>query len=320
MKVLGFKDWYSNKEKSSHIVNNGVYPVKICENVYKAPKKVLHIEMDILTENINSKKSKNSIERFYLNPLIESYSDKDILQIKKLIKEAEKRGNKTYLISYDFTSSDPKKCYRNSVKIAKNFKEKFSIFENVPFRGMGSLERINESHIKSLPTSFIKQRLELVECYFDVNSIENKIEMPFYFNPNDSHLLEKYQICLKNILTQYIISNESFEMKITASKPWVSSKRKSLNESNKGKEDSNEIYEMIYPDPNISSLLYPQNKPRNSSKKVSIFKLTEKRADSICAYLSKISEGMPIKFISEGEGYKEGDPSLKISIGKIQNP
>jgi hypothetical protein len=316
MKVLGFKDWYSNKEKSGHIINNGVYPIKICEGVYKAPKKILHIEIDILSENIDPKRSKNSIDRFYLNPITESYSDKEILQIKNLIKEAEKRGNKTYLIAYDFTSSDPKKCYKNSIKLAKGFKEKINIFEKVPFRGMGSLERINEAHLKSLPTTFYKQRLELIECYFDVDVIEKEIELPFYFNPNDSNLLEKYQICLKNILTQYIISNESFEMQIKASKPWTSSKKRFLIESIKENEDLNEIYEMIYPDPNISSLLYPQNKPRISSNKISILKLTEKRAKSVCEYLSKISEGMPIKFVAIGEGYKEGDSSLKISINQ----
>jgi hypothetical protein len=314
MKVLGFKDWYSNKEKSGHIPNNGVYPIKICENIYKAPKKILQVEMDILSENTDTKKSKNSIERFYLNPLIDSYSDKEILQIKKLIKESEKRGNKTYLIAYDFTSADPEKCFKNSLKLVRDFKEKFNIFEKIDSRGMGSLERINGSHIKNLPTPFIKQRLELIECYFDTDKIEKEIEIPFYFNPNDSCLLEKYKMCLKGILTQYIICNESFEMTIKASKPWTASKSKKLNEGIKKTEDLSLISEMIYPNPDLSSLLYPQNKPRISNSKVSVTDLTQKRAESVCEYLSKISDGMKINFSAKGCGYKEGDPTLKISI------
>ncbi len=115
-------------------------------------------------------------------------------------------------------------------------------------------------------------------------------------------------------MIESIISNQSFDMVIKASKPWPTSKRKDLNEKNKSTEDEGLILEMKYPSPNLSCLLYPQNKPTPSGTKISIKELTEKRAESVVSYLSKITEGMPIKIVGEGIGYKKGDPSISILI------
>ena len=275
---------------------------------------MLYIEMDILTENVNSKNSKNAIDRFYLNNDHSKYSSEDIDALKKIIKECKSRKSHLYLLSYDFTSADSKKCFKNSLKSVKSFKESFDFLSDIEIRGMGSMERINESHLKSLPPVFIKQRIELIECHFDTKSINNNTEVPFYFNPNDYNLIEKYKTCLKGIIVQQILLGESFEMKIRASKPWTTSRRKPLNESNKENEDLQLISEMKYPNPDCSSILYPQNKPKITGKKITVQELTDRRSDSIVKYLSQLTSGMPIKFIGEGIGYKEGNPSIEIII------
>lgn len=312
MKVLGFKNWYENKERAENPSQRSLYPIKMGDNIFKAPRKMLHLEMDILTENINSKNSKNYIDRFYLNPDKSNYTEKDLLSLKKIIKECRGRKNFLYLLSYDFSSPNKDKCYKTSLRNIKIFKESFDFLSGIETRGMGSIEKINESHLKKLPQIFSKQRIELIECHFNPAEIKSEIEMPFYFNPNDSFLLEKYKMCLRGILVQQILCKESFEMKIIASKPWTTSKKINLPESKGEKEDLQIICEMKYPNPDLSYITNPLNKPLITNNKITIKDLTYKRAKSIVDYLSSITSGMPIKFIVEGEGYKEGNPSIKI--------
>ena len=176
------------------------------------------------------------------------------------------------------------------------------------------MERINGNHQSYVTPSILKQRIELVECHFDPEKISTKIEIPFYFNPNDFSLLEKYQVCLRGIVTQFILSKETFEMDIKASKPWPESKRRSLLESDQDSENLSPIFEMKYPHPRKSSLLYPQNKPNRTDNKISVIELTEKRANSVANYLSELTKGMPITFNPIGSGYKEGNPTLQIEV------
>lgn len=314
MKVLGFKKWYENKERRVTIIPVSEPVKKMSPNIFKAPQKMLHIEVDVLTESIDPKKSKNLIDRFYLNPVVDLYTPDDIKFLKERIKESNSRGNKIYLLGYDFSSSDPKKCYKNSLKIVQDLKNSVQILAEVPHRGMGSLERMSESHQSYVKPNFLKQRIELIECHFNPEEISKEIEVPFYFNPNDFYLLEKYQVCLRGILTQFILMKDSFDMEIKASKPWPESKRKMLNESDVDSENLSQIFQMRYPHPNKSSLLYPQNKPLKTNNKITVIELTEKRSESVVNYLSEITKGMPIKFIPTGLGYKEGNPSLVISV------
>jgi hypothetical protein len=315
MKLLGFKKWYEGKtEKQSYTVSPNHGLKKIGENVYKFPQRMLHIEMDVLTENVNVKNSKNKIDRYFLSNNTNAYSDNEVKSIKKILAEGKLRGNHFFLLGYDFTSGDPKKCLRNSVRSAENIKKSFDFMKDIPSRGLGRIEKIHENYYSHIPSSLIKQGVELIECYFDPAETDNDISIPFYFNPNDSHLLEKYKGCLRGILIQSILKNESFEMKISASKPWTSSKRKELNEKIKKIEDVSSIFEMKYPNPKKSSLLYPQNKPILTENKITVKELTERRAISIVDYLNSITLGMPINYLYEGLGYADGNPVLSISI------
>lgn len=314
MKVLGFKRWYEHKERNGPVmpVND---PVKmVSPNIFKAPQKMLQVEVDILSESINPGTSKNVIDRFYLPSNPGLYTGEDLKVLNGIIKESKIKGTNIYLIGYDFSSADPKKCFKNSIKITQELKNNIQILSEIPHRGLGSMERIKENHQSYVTPSILKQRIELVECHFNPQKISHKIEIPFYFNPNDFSLLEKYEVCLRGIVTQFILSKETFEMDIKASKPWPGSKRRSLLESNQDFENLSLIFEMKYPHPQKSSLLYPQNKPNMTNNKISVIELTEKRANSVANYLSALTKGMPIIFNPIGTGYKEGNPTLEIVI------
>ncbi len=315
MKVLGFKKWYEGKtEKQAYSISSSNGFSKIGENIFKFPQKLLQIEMDVITENVDIKKSKNRIDRYFLVNNPDLYEANEIKSLKKILAEGRSNGSKFFLLGYDLTSADPKKCYKNSTKSVEGFKKSFDFLSSIPTRGMGRIEPVNENYFSKIPTSMIKQRIELIECHFNPDEIQTNIDLPFYFNPNDSSLLEKYQICLRGILFQSILKNESFELEVNASKPWTSSKRQDLNEKIKAKEDNGIIMEMKYPNPEKSSLLYPQNKPIATSNRTTVKDLTEKRALSVVNYLTKLSSGMPITYSYNGLGYKEGNPSLNLVV------
>jgi hypothetical protein len=308
MSVLSFKDWYKNKEKSSKSISSESGVTKISENIFRAPSKMLHIEIDPFLEKPTS--SKNKIDRFYLSAEIESYSSVDLNFIQNFMSEAIQRGNRIYLVGYDFSSSDPKKCIANSNRLVKGLKKNLNLSEEIGIRGLGSFERINSSHLSIVPKSFSKRRIELIECRFNTDEIGNQIELNFNFNPNDSEILEKYKMGLKNILFQSILLKESFTMKIGVFKNLLTP----ISENEKNEMDLSLIQEMKYPEPNKSSILFPQNKPKMTRDKITVKELTEKRASSIVKYLSQISEGMKINFIPDGMGYKNGDHKIIIYI------
>jgi hypothetical protein len=140
-----------------------------------------------------SKFSKSRIDRFYLNSDSELYSENDLKIIESIISQARERGNKIYLVGYDFSSSDPQKCLVNSSRFAKGLSRKLNLTESVETKGLGRFEGISESQLNIVPKSFNKKRIELIECAFDTNSVAKSIEINFNFNPNDYHLLEKYK-------------------------------------------------------------------------------------------------------------------------------
>ena len=56
MKLLGFRKWYEGKtEKQSYTVSPNRGLKKIGGNIYKFPQRMLHIEMDVLTETLSFK-------------------------------------------------------------------------------------------------------------------------------------------------------------------------------------------------------------------------------------------------------------------------
>jgi hypothetical protein len=314
MRVLGFKKWYETKlENQSSPIRSTNLLENIGGHIYKFPKRMLHLEMDILGESNSSKRSSNPIVRYLINQSagdIKSISE----NLKNILNAGRSEGRFFYLTGFDFTSSDYKKCYKNSLKAVENFRSSIGFLKDIPVRGMGRIEQIHESYNSKIPSNLLKQRVELVECFFNPEEISENIEIPFYFNPNDYALLEKYEGCLRGMLIQSILKNESFKMEITAVKPWPTSKGISLTESEKNKQNFSLIYEMKYKDPKKSSLIHPENKPSRTDNKISIKDITEKRANSVISYLQKLTNGMPIEYVAIGGGYKEGNQTLGIAI------
>ena len=320
MKLLDFKKWYENKGSNQTYVINDHGFEKLSSNIFRLPSKMLYIELDILSENVVSKNSKNKINRYLLNTNYESLSDNDHKIIKKILIEGRKKNNFFYLLGYDFTSSDPKKCFKNSLKMVENYRESVDFLKEIPIRGMGKIEKINEQYSSKISIGFLKKRIELVECYFDPALLDDKYEIPFYFNSNDYNLIEKYKGCLRGILIQSILKNESFSMTVSSSKQWPFSKNKKLTEDIKNKEDFSSIFEMKYPNPKLSSIVCPQNSPLITKNKITIMELTEKRAKSVSNYLNELSQGMMIHINNNGLGYKENSNMIEIEIKKDQNP
>lgn len=312
MKVLGFKKWYESKLENNQISLRVASLETVGDHIYKFPKRMLQLEMEILGESSLGKKSKNPIVRY----LISNTNNPDRISgdLRSIIKEGKSNGRFFYLLGYDFTSSDPKKCYKNSLKIAETLKNSLEFLNDIPVRGMGRIEQVHENYHSQIPGNLLKQRVELVECFFDPQEVSSDLEIPFYFNPNDYTLLEKYEGCLRGILIQSILFRENFQIEIAAAKSWPSSKKIKLTEGIKEEEDLKIINEMKYKDPRKSSLVFPENKPLITNNKVSVKEITEKRSESVIKYLSSLTLGMPIEYIKNGLGYKEGNQTLKISI------
>lgn len=319
MKVLGFKKWFEDKtEKSVKSVSLSNRFLKISENIFKFPQKLLQIEINVLTESIDIKKSKNKINRYLLSADPNLLKESEIDLIKNILSEGRAKGNIFFLLAYDLTSSDPLKCYKNSIKSVETFKRSFDFITDIPVRGMGKMEEIRGNYISQIPTKMFKRRIELIECHFDPQAIETDINIPFYFNPNDSFLLEKYHICLKGILFQFILKNESFEVEINVSKPWTNLNKNAVSEETKNIGDESIICEMKYPSPEKSCMLHPHNKPLQTDNKITVKKLLQKRSQSVCDYLSLISLGMPIKYSFNEIGLKAENPSLSLVFKKSE--
>ena len=308
MKLLDFKKWYEGKDVQTPIISGSLIE-SLSKNIIKVPKRMLYLEMDVLTENVNVSKSKNKIDRYYLKKDFTLYKENDISILESIIKKSEEKGTHLFLTSYDFTSKDPKKCYKNSAKLLEDLKLNLTILNSIPSRPFGSLENANESYQSKIDKEFYKQRIELIECYFNPSTIEESIQIPFYFNPNDHQLIEKYLGCLKGLMIQRILKNEKFNVNISVAKTIPNLKNPHSPEAL----NTHLITEMKYADPHKSSLLFPQNKPIKSDSKITILELTEKRANSVAEYLKSITAGMPINYTSEGLGYGEGESAINIA-------
>jgi hypothetical protein len=307
MKVLDFKKWYENKD-SGIKSPAGAFIEELGKNIVKVPKRMLYLEMDTLSENVNTSQSKNKIDRYYLKKDASQYSDNELKTIEKILKESKDKGTFIFLTAYDFSSKDPKKTYKNSQKILEDFKSAIPFLSEVQTRAFGSLENISASYQNKIDKEFYRQRIELVECHFDPLKTGDSLEIPFYFNPNDHQVIEKYQGCLRGLMIQQILKNESFSVNVSVYKTLPNLKDPHIpNDIN-----SHLITEMKYPDPHKSSLLFPQNKPKRLDSKITVKELTEKRANSVIEYMKKIAAGLPIKFSSDGLGYKEGNSSIII--------
>jgi hypothetical protein len=109
-----------------------------------------------------------------------------------------------------------------------------------------------------------------------------------------------------------ILNENKKDIRITAMKNWPSSKREELNESLIKQENLKEIFLYKYPEPGKSVYTEAGNKPKPTLEKITIKKLSERRAISICDYLNQFSQNYEFSFLPIGVGVKEGRSHIKI--------
>ena len=309
MQILSFKDWFENKEKNKP---SGINRLFIAEKVnslfYKLNPKVLTLHIDESTGGVLRKDHK--ITRYLID---DSIVDEVLLWKMRefVIQECHKEDKRAFLVGYDTSTLDSKKAFKSAKKIAESFKNKLAL-DFVQVKSFGNIEKINDT-IPDNTRDFNRNRIELWivgnDC-LEESAIEK--EIPFHFNPNDFSLIDKYKTSLRCLLYKLILKENKKDIKISAMKNWPSSRKIELNESLKKEENSKDIILYKYPLPGKSVYLSPENKPSPLLEKITVKKLTEQRASSICDFLNNYSQNYNFSFIPMGSGVKEGKSRIEI--------
>lgn len=308
MEILGFKDWYENKEKSGSVFKDpkAFIAEKITPLIYKLNSKVLKLHLD--DSGCDPIKTDNRVQRYLIDETMET--PELLWNLREFLVQECHSGKKAFIIGYDTLSADPKKAFRNAKKIAEGFKNKVAL-DFISAKSFGNIEKINDV-INESARDFNKTRIEIWILDSDNIVIEN--EIPFIFNPNDFVLLDKYKSTLRGLLYRLILSENKNNIKVSCMKPWPSSKKVQLNESISKSENSREINLQKYPEPTKLANSNPNNRPSGSSDKITIKKLTEKRAESICSFLNQYSENYGFTFIPIGLGVREGASKILLNV------
>ena len=307
MQILGFKDWFDNKEKNGIVVKStkGFIAEKINPFLYKLNPKVLTIHLDNSgTEVI---KSGCRIDRF----LIDENQSTEILlsKLRKLINSKTLEGNKVFIVGYDNSIENTKRSFKNSKKIIESFKCKLNL-DSVKYIPFGNIEKINDK----IPGNNRDFNISRIELWIVKENLDIEKEIPFLFNPNDYTLIEKYKTPLRGLLYKLILENNKSSVKISCSKSWPTSKKDQLTTDLLITENLKELTLYNYPTPNKLTTTDPNNKPKPSDNKITVNKLTEKRAESICNFLNEYALNYGITFIPEGVGIKQGESTIGIQL------
>ena len=308
MEILGFKDWYENKERNGSILKNSkaFLGEQINPLLYKINSKVLTLHLDDSASD--PIKTNHRVQRYLIDESV--LNDNLLWKLREFLVKECSPNKKGFIVGYDTSNSDSKKTYRSAKKLAEGFKNKLAL-DFISARSFGNIEKMNDI-INETTRDFNKTRLELWIMEIDENLIEN--EIPFLFNPNDYTLLDKYKTTLRGLLYKLILSENKNDIKISCMKPWTSSRRISLNESLIKQENSKEISLYKYNNPTKFAISDPENKPKPLLEKISVKKLTDRRAESICSFLNQYSQNYGFNFIPMGLGVREGASKINLDI------
>ena len=310
MSILGFKDWFNEKEKHPSI-NKGkdLVAKKIGMNLYELNSKVLTLHLDEHGSDII--KSGHKVKRWLID---EDHISQDSLDEIKMFINNELNGKESiFLVGYDMSSDDSKKTWKSSKRLVEEFKSQLGI-ESLATRAFGNIERLNDI-IPGNPRNFNKTRIELWKIDLSENAIYES-EIPIIWNPNNYELIDKYKISLRGLLYRLILAEGKGTIKIACGKSIPSSRKIPLNESFIREENSRAISILKYSLPNKISHLDPDNKPSATNERITIQSLTEKRADSVCGFLNKWSSNYGINWIAEGLGIREGASAISIHFSE----
>ena len=310
MEILGFKDWYENKEKSESILKNSrsFLGEQINPLIYRINSKVLTLHLD--DSGSESIRSGHKVQRYLIDE--SAATEALIWKLREfIIQESHTGDKKAFIVGYDTSNEDPKKTYRSAKKLAEGFKNKLGV-NFVTAKSFGNIEKMNDI-IQESTTDFNKTRLELWIMDAPDDGIIEK-EMPFIFNPNDFTLLDKYKASLRGLLYRLILTENKRNIKISCMKPWTSSKKVPLNESLTKEENLREVNLYKYVSPTKFAISDPDNKPKPSGVKITVKKLTEHRADGICSFLNQYAQNYGFSFIPSGQGVREGAPKINLEV------
>lgn len=307
MQILGFRDWYKQKEtaKSPYINGADVAATKICENVYQIRKKVLtihHTEGDA-----NEWKYDHQVERLLITE--KNLSPESLETLKEHITNGPFKGKKCFVVGYDFSSNDSNKCFKHSKKSSDSLRESLNI-EDVESRGLGNIDHVSENLQQLLGNECKNTRIEIWALNFELNDSILENEMPFMFNTNDYTLLENFKSSLRGIITKLILLENKKDITIGCMR--TAHATQSLNESDIDNENLKYVSLLEYTKPTKSTYLDVTNKPKPSGKKMTVKELTEKRAQSVCDYLNGFSGTLKFKFVAEGLGSLPGKSRMFV--------
>lgn len=304
MKILGFKNWLDQKEKSRavHKTDKCFMAEKITPILYRLNPKVLMLHLDESGTNIV--KSGHKISRYLIVP---STGESHLLEeVKEFINKERNKGKEIYLAGYDISTENYTKAYKNAKKLIESFNKKLGL-DFVKNKSFGNLEKFND-HVPNMDLSK-SSRIEL--WVTDKLSID-ETEIPINFNPNSHILIEKYKTSLRGLLYRLILLDNQNDIKISAMKSIPASKRCLLNEAKLENERVVNIYN--YKNPSRLAIGDLDNKPKVTDKKVSINQLTYLRAESVCQFLNNYSKNYGFKFIPDGLGIKEGASKIFLEF------
>jgi len=306
--VLEFKDWYKQKEEIKRPAINA-RTESICDGVFKIPSKLLtihHVEEETVPWSYD-----HSIDRLLITTA--SLSEESIEFIKSYITEGAFKGKKCFIASYDFSTRDSNKCFKNSKKSGESLVEVLKI-DGIESRGFGNLEELSENIKKSLVDFHTNTRIEIWALNFELNESIIEKEIPFSFNANDYLLLDSFKSTLRGILNKLILLESKKNPTISCMKSIPLDKGNSLNEQLLISEGKKMINRLNYPISHKSSYRNIGNKPSVTKEKLTIKGLTIKRSESICNYLNKYTSSLKFKFIPEGIGAQFGKSRISIKL------
>lgn len=307
MQILGFRDWYKQKENTKPSFTNGAdsAATRICENVYRIRKKVLTIHH---TEGeVSEWKYDHQVERLLITE--KNLSEGSLASIKEYLTEGPFKGKKCFIAAYDFSSNESSKCFKQAKKAGDHLKESLGI-EGLEPRSFGNIDHVSENLHQVLGNECKNTRIEIWALNFELDQSIIEKEVPFVFNTNDYTLLDNFKSTLRGIINKMILLENKGDVTIGCMR--TAHQSQSLNEADLDNENLKYVSLLKYTKPNTSSYLDVTNKPKPSGEKMTVKELTEKRAQSVCDYLNGFTGTMKFKFVPEGIGSLPGKSRMFI--------
>ena len=147
MEILGFKDWFENKEKNKSVLRNSksFLGEKINPMLWRINSKVLTLHMDESGTDIAY--SANKVERYLIHEEVDN-QEALIWKLRDFLVKECYSGKKAFIIGYDTSTEDSKRAFKNAKKMAEAFNHKLGL-DFVSSKSFGNIEKMNDIYEKS---------------------------------------------------------------------------------------------------------------------------------------------------------------------------